>query len=64
MHQSNGERQWHSTGGMSQRVGQQGVSSLVFMNCDGITGYRSKPIAKARNSGAYTQPPINLFTLY
>lgn len=55
-----------STGSMSQRVGQQGVSPLVFMNCDAIAGIaacRSKPIAKARTSGAYTQPLINLCTL-
>lgn len=63
MRQSNGEKQWHSTGGMSQRVGQQGALSLVFMNCDGIAGYRIKPIAKAGISGAYIQPPINLSTL-
>jgi len=31
-----------STGSMSQRVGQQGVSPLVFMNCDGIAGSLQK----------------------
>lgn len=55
-----------STSGMPQRVGQQGVSPLVFMNRDGIaeiTACRRKPIARGRNSGVYTQPPINLCAL-
>lgn len=55
-----------STGSRSRRVGQQGVLHLVFMSCDGIAGItacRSKLIARARISGVYTQPPINLCTL-
>lgn len=41
---------------MSQRVGQQGVSSLVFMSYDSITeiaACRSKLIARARTGGAF-----------
>lgn len=53
-----------STSDMSQCVGQQGVSSLVFMSCDSIieiAACRSKLIAKARTGGAFTYKAMHSY---
>lgn len=45
-------------------VGQQGVSSLVFMSCDSIieiAACRSKLIAKARTGGAFTYKAMHSY---
>lgn len=50
---------------MLQSVGQRGAPPRVFMSCDGVTDLQfgeGNP-AKARTSGADTQPPINLCSL-